>query len=316
MKKNMILILMAALLAGAAAWMALPPRHADAPEGPPIEDGHLTYNGENWYPKPRLDTVLFLGIDAVPGQANTQQADFLALLIVDRDSRSFTLLHLNRDTLCDIPVLDQRGIRTGYKQEQLALAHAYGTGQRDSCINTVHAVRRLLYDVPLEDYARIPVQSMGILNDALGGVTVTIEDDFSAIDPSLELGKTLTLQGTQAETFVRARGGMEDSSNLRRMHRQQQYLLGLLDKLESGTGALEQTVNLLAENLESSMTVSRMSQLAETVKDCTFGGIRTLPGEAVVTDTFMEFRVDETALRQLVLELFYQTKKGGVTNEE
>ncbi len=37
--------------------------------------------------------------------------------------------------------------------------------------------------------------------------------------------------GNHALTYVRTRGGLEDSSNLRRMERQRQYLIALQKKL-------------------------------------------------------------------------------------
>ena len=47
---------------------------------------------------------------------------------------------------------------------------------------------------------------------------------MTAIDPAFVQGRTLTLNGTQAESFVRARKSMEDDTNLARMARQRQYL--------------------------------------------------------------------------------------------
>lgn len=313
MKKHIAVLL---LILGGLVWLAFSPAEAPGPEAlqePPTEDGRITYNGKAWYPRPRLETVLLLGIDAPPGQpdGSPQQADFLALLIVDSDAGEYHLLHLNRDTLCDVPVLDHRGIRTGYQKQQLALAHSYGTGGRDSCINTLRAVSRLLYDIPLEDYARIPIQALGRLNDAIGGVTVTVADDFSRIDPSLVRGETVTLHGSQAETFVRARGGMEDPTNLARMKRQQQYLAGLLEKMGDADVPIEQAVEVLAEDLETTMSVSRMSRLAESLKGLSFAGMDVLPGQALEGDHFLEYRLDEEALRMLVLERFYTQQKGG-----
>lgn len=46
------------------------------------------------------------------------------------------------------------------------------------------------------------------MNDLLGGVTVTVEDDFSQVDSSLVMGKRVTLTGQQALTFVRSRRGV------------------------------------------------------------------------------------------------------------
>lgn len=61
------------------------------------------------------------------------------------------------------------------------------------------------------------------LNDLAGGVTVTLEDDFSSIDPAMAKGTTLTLHGDQAETFVRSRMTVGDGTNASRMERQEAF---------------------------------------------------------------------------------------------
>ena len=72
-----------------------------------------------------------------------------------------------------------------------------------------------------------------MLNDLAGGVTVTLEDDFSAADPAMTKGATLTLQGDQAEIFVRRRRDIGEGTNEARMVRQEEYLAQLSAQLES-----------------------------------------------------------------------------------
>mgnify|MGYP000585160404 FL=1 len=68
------------------------------------------------------------------------------------------------------------------------------------------------------------MDAVPILNDLLGGVEVTVLDDFSGIDDTLIKGETVTLHGDHALTYVRERYGLEDSSNSTRMVRQRQYM--------------------------------------------------------------------------------------------
>lgn len=291
-------------------------RSRSVPETLPMEepdDGRITYQGVTYVPRTSLQTVLLIGIDRdqTPDELNYNnqlQSDFVMLLVLDRQEETFWLLHLNRDTLCDIPVLDLNGNRITYRYAQLALAHTYGTGGRDSCINTVKAVSRLLYDAEIQSYARIPVQAMGALNDAVGGVEVLIEEDFSGLDPAMIPGTRLVLSGHQAELFVRARGSLEDSSNLNRMKRQRQYLQGLMEKLHtrSGEELLGSAVEALNRELTTDLSASRLSQLADLLERYAFEGILTLEGEAVYGEEFMEYHLDGDALQQLVVERFYR----------
>ena len=61
-----------------------------------------------------------------------------------------------------------------------------------------------------------------VLNDLVGGVSVTMEEDGTQIDPAFVKGATVRLSGSQAEAFVRARMGLENDTNLARMQRQRQ----------------------------------------------------------------------------------------------
>ena len=70
----------------------------------------------------------------------------------------------------------------------------------------------------------------------VGGVTLTVTSDFSAIDPHLVEGETITLYGDQALTYVRSRYNIDDETNLARMARQRQYLAALEEKLRQQDG--------------------------------------------------------------------------------
>ena len=53
-------------------------------------------------------------------------------------------------------------------------------------------------------YISMNMDAIAILNDAVGGVTVNVTDDFSAVDPSITKGE-VTLKGDQALTFIQTR---------------------------------------------------------------------------------------------------------------
>lgn len=303
-------VVMVCVTVVAAMWYRSNGQEPEAVEE--IDDGRITYQGKEYLPNSSLQTVLLIGIDRELDAQNVSynnqlQSDFLLLLVLDHREQSYWMLHLNRDTMCDIPILDLNGSRIGYRNGQLALAHTYGTGEKDSCINTVKAVSRLLYDVEVQSYARIPVQAVAALNDAVGGVDVTVEDDFSGVDDSLVMGERVHLTGKQAETFIRARSGMADSSNLRRMERQRQYLRGLMEKLEAGQGSgmLDRAVDALNADLTTDLSAGSLSQLGQALEDYTFIGFVTLPGSAAQGETYMEYTLDADALQRIVVEQFY-----------
>ena len=282
----------------------------------PVDDREITYyNGTAYAKREDLETVLLLGVDKFEGETpegyiNNQQADFLLLLVMDKQHETCTPIQLNRDTMTQIRILGVTGEPAGTTTGQLALAHTYGSGEEDSCENTVLAVENLLYGMEIDHYVSLTMDGVALLNDLVGGVTVEVLDDFSGIDDSLVQGETVTLQGQQALTYVRSRGGMEDSSNLHRMERQRQYLSALQQQLKAAVqqedGFTLDALLQLNEYMVSDCTVNQLSDLGDSLAAYQVSDILTTPGDAQEGEEFMEFTVDEDALQQLVMDVFYE----------
>lgn len=284
--------------------------------GAPVDGREITYyNGTAYAKREDLETVLLLGVDKFEGETpegyvNNQQADFLLLLVMDKQHETCTPIQLNRDTMTQIQILGVTGEPAGTFTGQLALAHTYGSGEEDSCENTVLAVENLLYGMGIDHYISLTMDGVALLNDLVGGVTVEVLDDFSGINDSLVQGEIVTLQGQQALTYVRSRGGLEDSSNLHRMERQRQYLAALQQQLKAAVqqedGFTLDALLQLNEYMVSDCTVDQLSDLGDSLAAYQVNDILTTPGDAQEGEEFMEFTVDEAALQQLVMDVFYE----------
>ena len=288
--------------------------------GAPVDGREITYyNGTAYAKKENLETVLLLGVDKFEGETpegyiNNQQADFLLLLVMDKQHETCTPIQLNRDTMTQIQILGVTGEPAGTFTGQLALAHTYGSGEEDSCENTVLAVENLLYSVEIDHYVSMTMDGVALLNDLVGGVTLEVLDDFSGVDGTLVQGETVTLKGQQALTYVRSRGGLEDSSNLHRMERQRQYLAALQQQLKAAVqqedGFTLDALLQLNEYMVSDCTVNQLSELGDSLATYQVSDILTTPGDAQEGEEFMEFTVDESALQQLVMDVFYEPVEG------
>lgn len=198
----------------------------------------LTLDGVTYTPRKNIASYLLMGVDhdgEVAYYTNYfgGQADTLLLVVVDKAQQSYAILQLNRDTMCMVDFVDTEGKPLNQQQQmQLALSHSMGTGMEDSCENTVRAVSALLYGVTIDGYAAFNMDSMSLINDAVGGVTVTIEDDFSQCDPSLVMGETITLDGEQAYHYLRGRMSVGDGENTSRMRRQRTYMTAFMKKAQ------------------------------------------------------------------------------------
>ena len=279
----------------------------------------LYYNGRWYRLRDGLETCLVLGIDKfsdytatfVEGDLlNDLQSDVLLLMIEDKAAGVWTALQLNRDTMCEIRRLGISGEKTGTVFQQLCLSHTYGSGGKDSCRNSVKAVSRLLYDVPIDHYYAVTMDAIPVLNDLVGGVTVHVDDDLTAADPVLVQGTDVTLHGDQALHFVRARMEVADGTNLSRMNRQRVFLDALYTqmrtRLQNDSRFALSMANRLAEYSTSDLIPEELSELAERLKDEEFRGIQTTMGEAVQGEKYLEFYPDEEKLKTEVLSLFFE----------
>ncbi|MDY3239233.1 MAG: LCP family protein [Anaerovoracaceae bacterium] len=319
-RKPLICLLVCLLLAAAGLGILrnMEKRSGEQPaSSETAEEEGLTYFDGSWYrQRDDLETVLLLGLDqmeqpqSADGYRNDMQADFLLLLVIDEGQKSCQMLQLNRDTMTEIPILGVAGDEAGSFTGQLALAHTYGSGKADSCFNAAKAVSDLLYGVPVDHFVSMTMDGVARINDLAGGVTVRIEDDFSQVDPSLTEGSQICLSGSQALTYVRARGGMKDSSNLQRMRRQRTYMQALYEKVKT---CVEEDENFMAEAaarlsdcMVSDYTANQLAALGNLLSACSRGEILPLEGSAKQGKEFMEFYVDEEALQQTVITLFYE----------
>ena len=319
-RKPLICLLVCLLLAAAGLGILrnMEKRSGEQPASSEMtEEEGLTYFDGSWYrQRDDLETILLLGLDqmeqpqSADGYRNDMQADFLLLLVIDEGQKNCRMLQLNRDTMTEIPILGVAGDEAGSFTGQLALAHTYGSGKADSCFNAAKAVSDLLYGVPVDHFVSMTMDGVARINDLAGGVTVRIEDDFSQVDPSLTEGSQICLSGSQALTYVRARGGMEDSSNLQRMRRQRTYMQALYEKVKT---CVEEDENFMAEAaarlsdcMVSDYTANQLAALGNLLSACSMGEILPLEGSAKQGKEFMEFYVDEEALQQTVITLFYE----------
>ena len=162
----------------------------------------------------------------------------------------------------------------------------------------------LLFDLPIDNYIQIPMTAVGPLNDLVGGVPVTIEEDLTAVDPAFQAGQTIRLTGSQAEKFVRARMALENDTNLARMKRQRAYM----DSFQACARAAintdsEFTMKLLeklGDFLQSDMTAQQLSDLVTRLDKGTVSPIRYADGELLLGEKYYEFYPDEASLWEIV----------------
>lgn len=282
-------------------------------------DTSVEYNGVEYDKNENIETFLVMGLDKFDNTENNDsynnnyQADFLMLFVFDNAEKKYSAVHINRDTMAEINVLGVAGQKVSTVTKQIALSHSYGNGKEVSCRNTADAVSNLLLGVQINHYISLTMDSVPVVNDLVGGVEVTVLDDFSGVDDTLIKGQKVTLMGEQALHYVRTRYGLEDSSNSTRMQRQRQYIDALQTKLLQKMGNDEQFVVdaslKLSDYIVSDRSVTQLQELARKFSAYTFEGIKTIEGENSLGEKFIEFHPDKASVENTVIELFYVPKK-------
>ena len=278
---------------------------------------YVQYNGRYYERRMDVDAVLIAGLDkfdtAIENDSynNDRQADFLLLLIIDHGNKTCSAVHINRDTMAEINVLGIGGNKVGTITGQLALSHSFGKGGTDSGRNTARAVSGLL-GIHIDNYATLTMDAVATLNDLVGGVTLTVKDDLTSVDSTLKKGETVTLRGENALNYVRARSGLDDSSNVARMERQRQYLTELykmvLEALGKDEGFSEDALAQMSDYLTSDFSVNAVDELFDALGEYEFGEIYTLDGELKTGEQYMEFYLDKDSTTALMVSLLYKEK--------
>ena len=316
--------LLIALLLGAAGLLAL--RSADrasivydeetlAREAAVLSDV-VDVDGIACVPKKNIRSYLIMGIDDTAARGDDYvmggQCDVLELLVVDHTSMTYQLLPINRNTICDVRWYDIDGEDLGTSQIQIAFAHAVGDGGTFSCENAVEAVSNYLGGVEIQSYIAVGISSISTINRLAGGVTVTIEDDFSETDPSLVKGETITLNDEQAETFVRARVTMQDDdTNEARMRRQHAYLAAMraqmLDKARADAAYALTVYDTLEPEMVTNMNGKAFSRLVNGLTECRDAGTIEITGTVGLDELgFNTFVPDRDSVRDAIIALYYR----------
>ena len=282
----------------------------------PNNSSVIYIDGSPYKLKSGIETIMFIGTDKYENEEaennsfrNDMQNDFNFLMIVDNDSQKMTPILINRDTMTDIQTYSVSGKKSGMAYEQLALAHTYGSGSSDSCINVTEAVSNLFYDVNIDHYVAISLDAISILNDAVGGVQLALLDDLTSIDPSMIEGTEIKLKGKQAEYYIRSRYGLDDSTNENRMERQKQYITEWIKaaklSMKNDSSIVEDTIIKINEYLTTDMSVSSLSKLSEKISEYEQEQILVLDGTTSVVDDHVQFKPDDSAIKEIVIENFY-----------
>ena len=215
--------------------------------------------------KKSIKTYLFIGTDHSGAEEEKgdayegSMADFLLLAVVDEENQTYGMVQIDRDTMVEVPLMNPDGTSYATSTMQICTSHCFGGNKKQGCKNTVSD---LFGGIKIDGYYAISMDQIPEINHAVGGVEVTIKDDFSKIDPSMKKGETITLTDEQAYNYVQGRMNVGDGENTSRMARQREYMNKLMEiikeKGSEDTRFIKQVLSRLKAYATTNVSIGKM----------------------------------------------------------
>ena len=191
-------------------------------------------------------SVLLLGVDQRPGERG--RSDSIMVMTLNPTRNESRLISIPRDTKVDIV-----GKGTNDK-----INHAYSFGGPEMAIKTVEK----FLNIPINYYAEINMEGFTSLVDAVGGVTVNNDIDFTVSGTHFPVGK-VNLDGESALKFTRMR--YEDPrGDFGRQMRQREVIAQVANKLSSDVSVsnFNAIMDVVGKNAQTNVSFKPMRTLA------------------------------------------------------
>lgn len=286
------------------------------------QDGKVVnYKGKTYTLNENMTSILCMGIDKNNLDSSNSygangQADSIFVMAIDTVTGKVTIIPINRDTLVDSNVYTEGGEFAGAEKEQICLVYANSDGGKKSCENMARAVSNLFYGIPMNTYYAMDLKGIGILNDAIGGVSVTSPDTFNYWGIQYNKGEKKVLSTSkEAIGFVRYRDVNNLDSNALRMKRQVIYLKAFAKTAISKTKKnLTFPVTLYKTAKDycyDNLNVSKITFLTTSILGASGGSnlnFKNIDGKIESVNSRAAFTPDSTGLFELILETYYTEK--------
>lgn len=208
-----------------------------------------------------------------------QLTDSIMVISLDQEQKDAALLSLPRDLKVGYTCT-----ATGKINEVYWCANMEGTDEDGGARALMNEVQSVL-GIDLQYYAHMDWGALVQIVDAIGGVTVTLDEDIADYwtNTFINAGVPTTLNGEEALGLARARHGTENG-DFSRGASQQKLLFAIKDKIiEKGLGVTEtiNLINVLGDNLRMNFSIDELKTVATLLQDFPAENIR----QVSLTDT-------------------------------
>lgn len=280
---------------------------------------YTEYNGKKYQYNNRVTTLLYAGLDSFDELKQTAtygdkaRADSIMLIVLDEASKKMSVVAINRDTMTEVHRFSRNGGDLGTYVTHLGYAYANGDGGTASCENLKTAVSTLFNNLPIDGYMVSNQTSIVMINDLVGGVTVTVpNNDLATQYPELTEGNIVTLDESNVRAYVQQRDTAVDFSNEGRIERQKSFVLSFMDEfgamVKEDASSVWDSLEACSDWMQTDITKNKYLSLADAFSNTnlTPDSYYILEGEDQLGELHDEFYYDEDALQELIIKLFYR----------
>ena len=231
--------------------------------------------------------------------------DTLMVACLDTKENKCSILQIPRDTY----VSSEDTNNHGHKINAVYAHPRAGENPANALIRRINTN----FALPVDHYIVVDMPAFPKIVDALGGIEVDVKKRivYPGCGP-IEVGLQ-TLNGEQAELFMRARkGGDYVLGDPDRVMAQRQFYMGLAKKMmEMSLSQMASLVNVLKDDVTTDMSVGEIMDYAQAVKQLTMDdmSIYAIPGESYdpgkgTANWISYYTVHRKALLELLTEKF------------
>lgn len=237
-------------------------------------------------------SILILGVDdgALDRGDTGGRSDTMMVMVLNPKDKQTTLVSLERDSYVTIA---GEGIKS-----KLNSAYAYGGAK--TAIKTVED----LLGIPIDYYTTINMGGLEKLTDAVGGVDVKSNLDFSYDGYKFVKGENHLDNGKEALAFVRMRYD-DPEGDYGRQRRQRAVVEALMKKMSSPSSIVhyKDILDELSSNAKTDMNFPTMKKVLVKYKDC-FSNVKSdyLHGEGFMYNgiSYQDVTDDLPRIQQLL----------------
>ncbi|MCU5114355.1 polyisoprenyl-teichoic acid--peptidoglycan teichoic acid transferase TagU [Bacillus wiedmannii] len=197
-------------------------------------------------------SILLMGVDQEDN--GTGRSDSLMLFTLNPKTKSMKITSIPRDSYTEI-------VGKGKKDK---INHAYAFGGIDMSVKTVEN----FLNVPVDHYIEVNMAGFRDIVDAVGGVDVNNDLEFTSRDQHFAKGN-IHLNGETALKYTRMR--YEDPrGDFGRQMRQRQVIQAVIKKgaSVSSLASYGDVLKAIEKNVKTSLTQDQMFDIQKNYKDC------------------------------------------------